>query len=149
MNQLEAMQIFVRVADLASFTQAAETMGLPKASVSAAVQQLESLLGTRLLHRTTRHVSVTKEGAAYYERATRLLNDLEETEAAVGQASRSYKGRLRVDTSGTLGRQIIVPALSDFFRRYPDIDLEIGCTDRAVDFVAGRHRLRDTRWHAA
>ena len=135
MDRFDAMLAFARVVELSSFTKAAISLNIPKATLSAQVLSLEKRLNVKLLHRTTRHVSVTKEGAAYYERATRLLNDLEETEAAVGQASRSYKGRLRVDTSGTLGRQIIVPALSDFFRRYPDIDLEIGCTDRAVDLL--------------
>jgi len=135
MDRFDAMLAFARVVELSSFTKAAVSLNIPKATLSAQVLSLEKRLNVKLLHRTTRHVSVTKEGAAYYERALRLLADLDETEAAVSQASRSYKGRLRVDTSGTLGRQIIVPALSDFFRRYPDIDLEIGCTDRTVDLL--------------
>ncbi|MFM9913130.1 MAG: LysR substrate-binding domain-containing protein [Methylophilaceae bacterium] len=135
MDRFDAMQAFARVVELNGFTKAALSLNIPKATLSAQVLALEKHLNVKLLHRTTRHVSVTKEGAAYYERAIRLLNDLEETEAAVGQASRSYTGRLRVDTSGTLGRQIIVPALKDFFLRYPDIDLEIGCTDRTVDLL--------------
>ncbi|HEY8117858.1 MAG TPA: LysR substrate-binding domain-containing protein [Methylophilaceae bacterium] len=135
MDRFDAMLAFTRVVELSSFTQAATSLNIPKATLSAQVAALEKRLNVKLLHRTTRHVSITKEGTAYYERATRLLNDLEETESAVSQTSRSYKGRLRVDTSGTLGRQIIVPALSDFFRRYPDINLEIGCTDRAMDLL--------------
>ena len=86
-------------------------------------------------HRTTRHVSVTNDGLAYYERAIRLLTDLDETESAISQVTRVYKGRLRVDMSGTIGRQIIAPALNDFFKRYPEINLEIGCTDRTVDLL--------------
>src|ERR1035437_5601675 len=78
MNQLEAMQIFIRVAELASFTQAAESLGLPKASVSTAVQQLEGLLGTRLLHRTTRKVQMTQDGQVFYERSKDVLADVED-----------------------------------------------------------------------
>ena len=96
---------------------------------------LEKRLNVKLFHRTTRHVSVTTDGAVYYERAKRLLSDLEETESAVSQANLTYSGRLRVDTSGTLSRQIILPALNDFFKRYPEIDLELGCTDRTVDLL--------------
>lgn len=135
MDRFDAMQAFLRVVELHSFTKAAQSLNLPKATVSAQVQALEKRLNVRLLHRTTRNISITKEGAAYYERARQLLNDLEETEAAVSLTSRSYRGRLRVETSGTLGRQIIIPALDDFFRRYPEIDLEIGCSDRTVDLL--------------
>lgn len=135
MDRFDAMHAFARVVELNSFTKAALSLNIPKATLSAQVLALEKRLNTKLLHRTTRHVSVTKEGVAYYERAKQLLNDLEEAETAVSQASRAYKGRLRVDTSGTLGRQIIVPALNDFFRRYPEIDLEVGCTDRTVDLL--------------
>ena len=135
MDRFDAMLAFARVVELHSFTKAAQSLNMPKATLSAQVLALEKRLNVKLLHRTTRNVSVTKEGVAYYERAKQLLQDLDETEAAVSQSSRSYKGRLRIDTSGTLGRQIIIPALADFFRRYPDIDLEIGCTDRAVDLL--------------
>lgn len=135
MDRFDTMLAFTRVVELSSFTKAAISLNIPKATLSAQVAALEKRLSVKLLHRTTRHVSVTTDGAAYYERATRLLGDLEETESAVSQASRSYKGRLRVDMSGTLGRQIILPALNDFFRRYPEIDLELGCTDRTVDLL--------------
>jgi len=135
MDRFDAMLAFARVVELHSFTKAAASLNIPKATLSAQVFALEKHLSAKLLHRTTRHVSVTKEGAAYYERAKQLLADLEDTEAAVSQSSRSYKGRLRVDTSGTLGRQIIIPALGDFAKRYPDIELEIGCTDRTVDLL--------------
>ena len=135
MDRFDAMQAFMRVVEMHSFTKAAQSLNLPKATVSAQVQALEKRLNVRLLHRTTRNISITKEGAAYYERAKQLLTDLEDAEAAVGLSSRSYRGRLRVETSGTLGRQIIIPALDDFFRRYPEIDLEIGCSDRTVDLL--------------
>lgn len=135
MDRFDTMQAFLRVVELHSFTKAAQSLNLPKATVSAQVQALEKHLNVKLLHRTTRNISITKEGAAYYERARQLLHDLEETESAVSLSSHSFRGRLRIETSGTLGRQIIIPALDDFFRRYPEIDLEIGCSDRTVDLL--------------
>lgn len=135
MDRFDTMLAFTRVVELNSFTKAAYSLNIPKATLSAQVANLEKRLNVKLFHRTTRHVSMTTDGAVYYERAKRLLSDLEETESAVSQSNRSYAGRLRVDTSGTLGRQIILPALNDFFKRYPDIELELGCTDRTVDLL--------------
>lgn len=129
------MLAFTRVVELASFTKAATSLNMPKTTISAQVLALEARLRVKLLNRTTRQVSVTTDGAAYYERAVRLLHELEETEASVSQATTSPKGRLRVDVPGSIGRRIIVPALADFFRRYPEIELELGCTDRPVDLV--------------
>lgn len=135
MDRFDTMLAFTRVVELKSFTKAAVSLNIPKATLSAQVAALEKRLNVKLLHRTTRQVSATTDGTGYYERAIHLLNDLNETETAISQASKSYKGRLRVDTSGTLGRNLILPALDDFFRRYPDIDLELGCTDRTVDLL--------------
>lgn len=135
MDRFDAMLAFTRVAELASFTKAALSLNLPKTTVSAQVQALESRLRVKLLNRTTRHVSVTTDGAAYYERAVRLLQELEETESLVSQATASPKGRLRVDVPGSIGRRILIPALDDFFRHYPEIELEIGCNDRPVDLL--------------
>jgi len=135
MDRFDAMLAFTRVVELASFTKAALSLNLPKTTVSAQVQALESRLRVKLLNRTTRHVSVTTDGAAYYERAVRLLQELEETEALVSQATASPKGRLRVDVPGSIGRRILIPALDDFFRRYPEIELEVGCNDRPVDLL--------------
>ncbi len=135
MDRFDTMLAFTRVVELSSFTQAAASLKIPKATLSAQVLALEKRLHVKLLNRTTRHVSVTQDGAAYYERAVRLLGELEETEAAVSSAATTPKGRLRVDVPGSLGRRIIVPALGDFFARYPDIDLEVGCSDRPVDLL--------------
>ena len=135
MDRFDAMLAFTRVVELASFTKAALSLNLPKTTVSAQVLALESRLRVKLLNRTTRHVSVTTDGAAYYERALRLLHELEEAESSLSQATVSPKGRLRVDVPGSIGRRIIVPALGDFFERYPDIELEIGCNDRPVDLL--------------
>jgi len=135
MNQLEAMQIFVRVADLASFTRAAETMGLPKASVSAAVQQLERLLGTRLLHRTTRKVQMTQDGQVFYERSKDVLADFEEMQTLFRSDPASLRGRLRVDMPLAVARDVVLPNLPEFLRAHPDLEIELSSTDRRVDLV--------------
>ena len=135
MDRFDMMLAFTRVVELTSFTKAAASLNLPKATLSAQVLALEKRLNVKLLNRTTRHVSVTQDGAAYYERAVRLLGELEETEAAISSAAATPKGRLRVDMPGSLGRRVIVPALPDFFARYPEIDLEVGCSDRPVDLL--------------
>lgn len=135
MDRFDTMLAFTRVVELASFTKAALSLNLPKTTVSAQVLALEARLRVKLLNRTTRHVSVTTDGAAYYERAVRLLHELEETESSVSQAATTPKGRLRVDVPGSIGRRIIIPALADFFKRYPEIELEIGCNDRPVDLL--------------
>ncbi|MDB5774818.1 MAG: transcriptional regulator, LysR family [Herbaspirillum sp.] len=135
MDRFDTMLAFTRVVELSSFTKASTSLNLPKATISAQVLALEKRLRVKLLHRTTRHVSVTADGAAYYERAIRLLNELDETEASIANASTTPKGRLRVDVPGSIGRRILIPALKSFFVRYPEIELEVGCTDRPVDLL--------------
>ena len=97
MDRFDTMLAFTRVVELSSFTKASISLNLPKATVSSQVLALEKRLRVKLLNRTTRHVSVTADGAAYYERAIRLLSELDETEAAISNASTTPKGRLRVD----------------------------------------------------
>ncbi len=135
MDRLQAMEVFVRVVDTGAFTRAAEVLHMPKATVTTLVQNLEVHLRVKLLNRTTRRVSVTTDGAAYYERCIRILADVEETESALGRTKSSPRGRLRVDVPVTFGRRVLVPALPDFFARYPDIRLEVGCSDRPVDLI--------------
>lgn len=135
MNQLEAMQIFIRVAELASFTRAADSLGIPKASASTAVQQLEATLGTRLLHRTTRKVQMTHDGQAFYERSKDLLTDVDELQSMFQQGEQSLRGRLRVDMSGGVARLFALPRLPEFMQSHPLIELELSSTDRLVDLV--------------
>ncbi len=135
MNRLQAMEVFVCVVDSTSFTRTAEQLGLPKATVSTLIRQLETRLGIRLLNRTTRRVSVTADGAAYYERCVRILAEIEDSEQAVAGTGAGLHGRLRVDVGSTFGRRFLVPALPEFFARYPDIRLELGCGDRPVDLM--------------
>jgi LysR family transcriptional regulator for bpeEF and oprC len=135
MNKLQAMEVFVQVVDAGGFTRAAENMQLPKATVSTLVQSLEAALSVKLLHRTTRQVSVTADGAAYYERCLRILSDVREAEESLSRTRLSPSGRLRVDAPTGLASDILIPALPDFFERYPDILLEMGCSDRPVDLI--------------
>lgn len=135
MDRFQSMQLFTRIVELGSFTRAAEDLQLPRASVTLAVQDLEKRLGTRLLQRTTRHVSTTPDGQAYYERCQRLLADLEEAESAFGSAQLKPRGKLRVDLQGTLARHFVLPRIGEFCERYPDVELEIGLGDRLVDLV--------------
>jgi DNA-binding transcriptional LysR family regulator len=135
MNRLEAMQVFVRVAELGSFTRAADSLGQPKASASTAVQELESALGTRLLHRTTRKVELTQDGRAFYERCKDLLADMDELQAMFQQAPQSLRGRLRVDMPGGAARKLVIPRLPQFLQAHPQLELEVSSTDRFVDLV--------------
>lgn len=135
MDRLHGMQVFVQVVDSGGFTRAAEALRLPKATVTTLIQNLESHLGVKLLNRTTRQVSVTADGAAYYERCVRILAEVEETESALSRTRASPSGRLRVDVPASFGRLVLMPALPGFFARYPDLRLEIGCTDRPVDLI--------------
>jgi DNA-binding transcriptional LysR family regulator len=136
MDKLSAMQAFIRVVEAGTFTRAADSMALPKARVTRLIQMLESELQTKLLNRTTRRVMVTADGAAYYERALRLLGDLEELESGMTRARTQPRGRLRVDTSAAVATAVLIPALPDFHARYPDIHLELGISDRPVDLLA-------------
>jgi LysR family transcriptional regulator, regulator for bpeEF and oprC len=134
-DRLNAMQAFVRVVEAGTFTKAADSLEMPKATVTRLIQTLETHLRTKLLNRTTRRVSVTPDGAAYYERAMRLLSDLEELEGTMTQARVSPRGRIRVDVPGMLGRMVVIPALPEFRRRFPDIQIDLGVSDRPVDLI--------------
>lgn len=135
MNRLETMQIFVRVAELASFTQAADTLGMSKAAVSTAVRQLETALGTRLLQRTTRKVHMTPDGLTFYERSKHMLDEMEELETLFKQGASELSGRLRVDMPVAVARNIVIPQLPDFLKDHPRLQVELSSTDRRVDVV--------------
>lgn len=135
MDRIDLFRTFCRVVECASFTRAADTLGLPRSSVSAAVIDLEARVGARLLHRTTRKVSPTQDGAAFYERCLRLIADVEETEGLFRQTAVGLSGKLRIDVPGRIGRLIIAPALPEFLARYPQLDIELRVTDRAVNLV--------------
>jgi len=135
MDRIQSMKVFARVVESGSFTRAAESLDLPKGTATKLVQQLETHLRVKLLNRTTRRVTVTPEGAVYYERAARLLADLDDMEASMTNAQASPRGRLRVDVGSAVARLILIPALPDFFSRHPDIQLDLGVGDRPVDLI--------------
>jgi DNA-binding transcriptional LysR family regulator len=133
MKTLEAMQVFVRVAEQGSFTRAAESLGLLKATASVTVRELENSLGTRLLHRTTRKVQMTLDGQLYYERCKELLSELDNLQTMFQQSGESLRGRLRVDMPSGIARLYVIPRLPEFLQVHPHIELELSSTDRLVD----------------
>jgi len=135
MDKIHAMQLFIRVAELESFSRAADTLGLPKGSVSRQIQALENLLGVRLLHRTTRRVQLTQDGMVYYERAKDLLSNLDELDGMFQHDPTSISGRLRVDMPVGVARNLVIPKLPAFLQQYPGIELELSSSDRLVDVI--------------
>jgi LysR family transcriptional regulator for bpeEF and oprC len=135
MNKLQAMEVFVRVVETGALTRAADSLQIPKATATTLIQQLEAALGVRLLNRTTRRVSVTTDGTAYYQRCLAILAQVRETEESLAQGHATPGGRLRVEAPTLMARLVIVPALPAFFARYPDIDLQLGCSERRADLI--------------
>lgn len=134
-DRVHAMRVFIRVVDSHSFTRAAESLGMPRASVSTMIQQLEALVGVQLLARTTRRLNLTTEGAACYERCTRILADIDDLESGFLTTDEHLKGRLRIEIPSTVATALVVPALPEFHARYPHIELSIGISNRMVDLV--------------
>jgi len=133
MDRFNAMRVFTRIVELGGFAKAADSLQMPRASVTVLIKQLEAHLGVQLLHRTTRLVSPTLDGAAYYQRCISLLADLEEAEGLF--KSSQPKGTLRVEMPAAVGRLVVLPALPEFTQRYAHIELEIGLNDRPVDLI--------------
>ncbi|MFN1149650.1 LysR family transcriptional regulator [Serratia liquefaciens] len=133
MDRIDAMRLFTRVVEQRSFTQAAQDLNLPRSTVTDAIKQLETRLQVRLLQRTTRHVSPTLDGEAYYQRCLTILADIEDAEMAFAGAK--PRGLLRIDVHGTLARHFLMPELPDFLTQYPDIELFMSEGDRLVDPV--------------
>lgn len=137
LNMLEAMNIYVNVVEQGSFIRAAEVLELHRPAVTRAVQNLEHDLGVKLLHRTTRQVSMTDEGEEFYQRCLSLLSELDDVRRLFSR-TQPPKGRLRLDVPITLARAVIIPALGDFQNRYPDIEIVLGTSDRKIDLIAER-----------
>ena len=135
MDQLLALRVFARIADTGTFIRAAESLKLPPSTATKLIKELESHVGVKLLHRTTRKVSVTPEGAAYYERAVRLIGDVDDMDGFVANQRAQPRGQLRVDVPSIIANTILVPALHTFRSRYPDIEVNLGVGDRNVDLV--------------
>lgn len=135
MDRFDQLAIFLRVAELGSFTAAADSLGLPKASVSVAVQRLESAMGTQLLHRTTRRVRASADGEQLQLRARALLEEAEDMQGMFRHDAVQLRGRLRVDMSSGLARHLVIPQLPGFLARHPALEIELSGTDRRVDLV--------------
>lgn len=135
MDQLNAMRAFVRVVEVGTFTRAAELLDLPKPTVTKLIQQLEGHLHAQLLNRTTRRVTVTMDGAAYYERALRVLGEIDELDQSMTSSQARPSGRLRIDVSASFATDIILPALPGFHGRYPEIQIDMGLSDRPADLI--------------
>ncbi len=135
MEALQAMQAFARVAELGSFTRAADELGLSRAMVSTHVHRLERRFGLKLLNRTTRKVALTPAGTDYLEHCRRIFAELAAAEETLRRAKEQPTGRVRVDVPGSFGRHILLPRLPEFLARYPGIDLDVRFNDRVVDLV--------------
>jgi LysR family transcriptional regulator for bpeEF and oprC len=136
MDQLSAMRAFLRVVEAGSFTRASTALGMPKATVSNLIQNLETHLQTKLLNRTTRRVMVTTDGALYYERAIQIVTEIDELDGSLSHSRSSPSGRLRVEMAGAFADLLIIPSLGDFHAKYPDIHIDLGVGDRTVDYLA-------------
>lgn len=132
---LDALRIYVKVAELASFTRAAGQLGMSKPRVSTGIQQLESTLGVRLLHRTTRTVRMTPDGEQFFDRARELLADADELQALFERSPSVLRGRLRIDLPNYMARHFLIPRLPEFLAAHPQLEIELSTTDRRVDLV--------------
>lgn len=136
MDRLKAMQTFVRIVEANSYTKAAETLDLPRAALTATIKKLEAFLGTQLLQRTTRRLSLTPDGADYYRKCQQILQAVEDAESVYrGQGAGQPRGKLRVELPGTFGRNVVMPHIAGFCRAYPDIELVVSLSDRVRDLT--------------
>lgn len=135
MKNLEALIIFARVAEMKSFTQAAESLGIQKGRASLVVRELERETGATLLHRTTRTVQLTEDGRAFYSRARDLLSEAEELQSMFSHEGMSLRGRIRVDMPAVLAQCVMIPALPQLLEAHPELEIELSSTDRRVDLV--------------
>lgn len=138
MDHISRVAIFIEVAKCASFAGAARALGLTGPAISKQVQSLEEQLGTKLLTRTTRHVSLTEEGAIYFERARKALDDLNEAEKQLHESKATPTGKLKVNAPMSFGTQFLTRPIAEFAERYPEVELEVDFNDRWVDVVAER-----------
>ncbi|AUG02847.1 LysR family transcriptional regulator [Pseudomonas sp. 09C 129] len=135
MDKLIQYRIFIQVSEMGSFIKAAHMLELPRASVSAAIQELETDLGVRLLHRTTRRVQLTADGTQLLERVRRLLADADDIQRLFQLHQHQVSGRLNINVPSRIARRLIAPALPTLKRSFPELQLALGSTDRAIDLV--------------
>ena len=135
MDQLAAIKVFCRVVETGGFTSAADALDMPKATVSKLVSDLEVHLRIKLLKRTTRSVQATPDGAGYYERVSRWLRELDDIDSAFDSDRIKPRGRISIDASAWVASTILIPALPRFYAAFPDIQIELGVSDRTVHLI--------------
>lgn len=135
MNHLSCIRIFKRVVELGSFSKTSEELSISQSSVTKHITQLEQHLGTRLLNRNTRGISLTEDGLTYYERCTSIIAEVDDADAAVGRRRNTLAGTLRMSTSVAFGRRILAPMLMDFMRQQPHLKIDLTCEDSYIDLV--------------
>jgi LysR family transcriptional regulator for bpeEF and oprC len=135
-QKITGIEEFMRTAEIRSFVRAAESLGLTPSAVSKAVRLLENQLGVRLLHRTTRSVSLTDDGALFYERAGKWLADFDDIQAGLSAGEHELQGMVRIDMPFTYGRVLFMPHLATFLARHPKLTVDVRMNDRYVDLVA-------------
>lgn len=135
MDKAAEMMIFARAVEEGSFSAAARDLDLTPSAVSKQIRRLEDRLGARLFNRTTRRISLTEAGQAYYERCARIIQEIEEAEDAITALNENPRGRLRVAATVSFGRMEILPRINQYLERYPDINMEFELTDHHVDLV--------------
>ncbi|MBN2991705.1 LysR family transcriptional regulator [Pseudomonas cedrina subsp. fulgida] len=138
MDYFNAVKAFIQVVEAGSFVKAAQTMNLPRNTVTRHIQTLENHLRVKLLNRTTRRISLTNDGTAYYERMVRVVDQWLEAESDLASAQARPHGRLRIDMGSTMATMLVLPALPAFQKRYPELQLDIGVSDRPVDLLGDR-----------
>ncbi len=135
LDRIEAMRAFCRIVELGSFVRAADSLNIASTTVSGQIQALELLLAVKLLHRSTRKVYPTNEGLAYYQRARKVISDIDDLEASISTSRSVVRGRVAIEMPSPVGINLVIPALRDFTGAYPEIHLDIGCSERVVGLV--------------
>jgi len=134
-HHLQAIRVFIRVVETGGFTRAADALRMPKATVTKLIQSLENHLQTKLFQRTTRSVSVTKEGEYYYHQTVKWLADLEQMEGCMTESQSTPQGVLRIDAGSAVAKELLIPALPDFLAQYPGISIDLGVSDREISLI--------------
>lgn len=135
MDQFQSLRAFQKVVEKGAFNRAAEALGMPTSTISKAVMDLEKHLKVKLLHRTTRKITITQEGMEYYERTHQLMSELQAIDADISGKKYAPSGHLRIDCQVSFATLQLIPALKDFQRQYPDITLGLGINDKTADLI--------------
>jgi LysR family transcriptional regulator for bpeEF and oprC len=135
LDRIEAMRAFCRIVEFGSFVAAADSLNVASTTISGQIQALERLLAVKLLHRSTRKVYPTNEGLAYYQRARQAIDDIDDLEASISMSRSVVRGRVAVEMPSPVGINLVIPAMRDFTDKYPEIHLDIGCSERVVGLM--------------